>query len=76
MDAMSEAKKAYRVEEFAEAHDISRAQTYVEIGAGRLIARKIGTRTIILEEDAEAWRRALPKMAATANLQTEERLTA
>jgi hypothetical protein len=82
MDAMSsKPKKAYRPEQFADAHEISRSQTYVEIATGRLIARKIGTRTIILEEDAEAWRRSLPKMpaAATSRLSDSdqgERLTA
>jgi hypothetical protein len=59
-------KKAYSVPEFAEAHDISRSQTYNEINEDRLIARKVGTRTIITDEDAEAWRRALPRMPATA----------
>jgi hypothetical protein len=65
MDLMSsKPKKAYRPEQFAESHEISRSQTYIEIAAGRLIARKVGNRTLILEEDAEAWRRALPQMAA------------
>jgi hypothetical protein len=63
MDAMSpDTKKAYRIEEFAEAHDISRAQTYVEIRTGRLVAKKVGSRTIITIEDAAAWRHALPRL--------------
>jgi hypothetical protein len=40
------------VERFAAKHAISRAQTYLEIAAGRLIARKVGSRTIITREDA------------------------
>ena len=59
-------KPTYSVENFAKDHNISRAQSYKEIAAGRLIARKVGARTIILEEDAEAWRRALPRMPAAA----------
>ena len=52
------------VARFAAKHAISRAQTYLEIAAGRLIARKVGSRTIITREDAAMWRRALPKMSA------------
>jgi hypothetical protein len=64
---MSEARKeACRVDEFAKDHDISRAQVYEEIRMGRLIARKVGSRTLITAEDAAAWRRALPRMPATA----------
>jgi hypothetical protein len=64
---MSEARKeACRVDQFAKDNDISRAQAYKEIREGRLIARKVGTRTLITAEDAAAWRRALPRMQATA----------
>jgi hypothetical protein len=55
---------AYRVEEWAARNGISRSQTYKEIRAGRLIARKVGNRTIITEEDGAAWRHALPQMRA------------
>jgi hypothetical protein len=50
------------VEEFAVRNRISRSQAYKEIAAGRLVARKIGARTIVLRDDAEAWRRALPTL--------------
>jgi hypothetical protein len=52
---------AYTVEQFAARHAISRAQAFKEIAAGRLIARKVGSRTIITYEDAARWRRSLPK---------------
>jgi hypothetical protein len=55
-------KDADSVEAFAVKHDISRAKAYMEIRAGRLIARKVGTRTIITREDGEAWRRSLPAL--------------
>jgi hypothetical protein len=54
------------VKRFADKNGISRAQAYKEIGTGRLIARKVGARTIITHEDAAKWRRALPKAAANA----------
>jgi hypothetical protein len=53
------------IEEFAVRNRISRSQAYKEIAAGRLIARKVGTRTIITKEDGAAWRSALPKMPAS-----------
>jgi hypothetical protein len=52
------------VEGFAEKHGISRSQAFKEIAAGRLIARKCGSRTLITSEDAAAWRRRLPKAKA------------
>jgi len=52
---------AFSIDGFAQAHGISRSQTYVEIGQGRLIARKVGVRTVITAEDAAAWRRNLPR---------------
>jgi hypothetical protein len=36
---------------------------YEEIAAGRLIARKIGRRTIVRRADALAWLRSLPRLA-------------
>jgi hypothetical protein len=33
-----------------------------EIKAGRLVARKVGRRTIIATEDAKAWQEQLPKV--------------
>jgi hypothetical protein len=59
---MIEPRKACRVDQFAKDHDLSRAQAYAEIPEGRLIARKVGTRTLITEEDATAWRHSLPRM--------------
>jgi hypothetical protein len=50
------------VERFAEKNAISRALAFKEIAAGRLPARKVGSRTIITHEDAAKWRRALPRV--------------
>jgi hypothetical protein len=40
-------KKFYTVPEFIVSHSISRARLYAEINSGRLIARKMGSRTLI-----------------------------
>jgi len=53
---------AFSIRGFARAHAVSRTFAYNEIAAGRLIARKAGSRTIILAEDAAAWRAALPRI--------------
>ena len=50
------------VDEFAVRNRISRSQVYKEIRAGRLVASKVNSRTIITRESGVAWRRALPKM--------------
>jgi hypothetical protein len=57
---------AYSIDEFAARNGISRSQTYIEISSGRLIARKVNSRTIITREDGAAWRNALPKMESAA----------
>ena len=44
---------------FAERHDISLRLTYDEIKAGRLKIKKVGRRSIVTDEDEEAWLRSL-----------------
>jgi hypothetical protein len=55
-------KRSFRIDEFAHRNSISRAQVYIELKAGRLNARKVGSATLITVEDEEAWLRALPSM--------------
>jgi hypothetical protein len=61
-----QAKRAFRIEEFAHRNSISRAQVYIELKAGRLNARKVGSATLITIEDENAWLSALPTMKSTA----------
>ena len=61
-----QAKRAFRIEEFAHRNSISRAQVYIELKAGRLNARKVGSATLITTEDENAWLNALPTMKSTA----------
>ena len=53
--------QAYDIPSFVAAHKISRAQVYKEIKAGRLRIFKVGRRTLISCEAAEAWRRELER---------------
>jgi hypothetical protein len=57
---------AWSVEVWAARHGLSRAAAYREIASGRLVARKVGARTIITAEDSAAWRRSLPRAPASA----------
>jgi hypothetical protein len=59
------------IDEFAVKNRISRSQVYKEIASGRLIARKVNSRTIITREDAAAWRNALPKMPSVGAANVE-----
>lgn len=52
----------YSLDEFARRHQIGLTTIYAEIKAGRLTARKIGRRTVIAVNDAEAWREQLPRV--------------
>ena len=51
---------AYTVEDALAASGIGRTKFYEEIAAGRLKARKVGTRTLVLAPDLAAWLEALP----------------
>jgi hypothetical protein len=51
------------ISEFCTRNDICRDKAYAEIRAGRLIARKIGKRTVILHEDEARWRENLPVLS-------------
>jgi hypothetical protein len=53
-------QRAMSVDGFCKGYGIGRTKAYEEINAGRLKARKAGTRTIIAEDDAEEWLSLLP----------------
>jgi hypothetical protein len=50
----------FSIGRFSERNGICERTAYNEIASGRLIARKVGRRTLITLEDETAWRRALP----------------
>jgi hypothetical protein len=53
---------AYGVDDFAKAAGVGRDAIYDAIRNGKLTARKVGSRTIILEQDGTAWLRGLPTL--------------
>ncbi|MGY3547346.1 hypothetical protein [Bradyrhizobium sp. USDA 4469] len=50
--------------QFAKRNGIGITKTYEEINAGRLIARKCGSRTIITIDEERAWLQGLPKISS------------
>ena len=53
---------AYTLTDFLKRYGISRSTAYREIHAGRLEARKRGSRTIITSAAAQAWLDSLPAL--------------
>ena len=61
----------FSLDEFARRHQIGVTTIYAEIKAGRLTARKIGRRTVIAVNDAEAWREQLPRVRSVQSQQSK-----
>ncbi|WP_258608517.1 DNA-binding protein [Mesorhizobium sp. AR10] len=55
--------RGYTIEAFCAAFGLGRTSAFGEIKGGRLKARKVGRRTIILATDAETWAASLPERA-------------
>jgi len=53
------ARRARTVKQFCADYGVGKTLTYAEIKAGRLRARKVGFKTLILHQDSEAWARSL-----------------
>jgi hypothetical protein len=69
MESMALQSDCYSLDEFGHRNRIGLSTVYAEIKAGRLVARKIGRRTVIMADDAKAWRDRLPKVQPlTANV--------
>jgi excisionase family DNA binding protein len=53
-------RRAFTIHEFAARNGIGKDKAYSEVREGRLRARKLGKRTLILDTDEQAWRDSLP----------------
>jgi hypothetical protein len=60
-------KPLLHLTDFCAEYSCTRSAAYLEIKAGRLIATKLGRRTMIQREDAEAWRKALPRLQGSTD---------
>jgi excisionase family DNA binding protein len=66
-------RRAFSIREFCVLYSIGRTAVYLEIAAGRLRAVKVGRRTLIKHDDAEAWLAALPEVKKSNRSLTERR---
>jgi excisionase family DNA binding protein len=55
---------ALTISEFCDRFGVCRETCYGEIRAGRLRARKLGRRTVLLAPDVDAWAASLPELRA------------
>jgi hypothetical protein len=55
---------AMTVSEFCSWARIGRTKLYAEVKAGRIVLRKIGSKSVILRSDGEVWLRSLPIASA------------
>ena len=56
-------KQAFTVTELTKEIGIGRSKIYTEIAAGKLIARKIGKKTVFLNKDVENYLENLPQFS-------------
>jgi excisionase family DNA binding protein len=55
-------RMGWSIVDAARSANVGRSTVYEEIKAGRLVARKMGRRTIILDQDLQAWLSTLPTL--------------
>jgi hypothetical protein len=61
--------KAYTIDDLVKAGPFGRSSLYKAIGEKRLVARKEGRKTVILESDWEAYLKALPVLDTSKDSQ-------
>jgi excisionase family DNA binding protein len=55
-------REAFAVSEFCARYGICRETFYQEVRRGRLRARKLGAKTVVLRADADAWVATMPPL--------------
>jgi excisionase family DNA binding protein len=55
-------RMGWSIVDAARTANVGRSTVYQEIKAGRLVARKMGRRTIILDRDLQVWLSTLPTL--------------
>jgi hypothetical protein len=64
--------QAHTINESCKISRVGRNTIYLAIQSGALLARKIGNRTVILDDDLRAWLQNLPLMVPTTNVVTKD----
>jgi excisionase family DNA binding protein len=62
MESAAGNSQAYTIAQAAKAAGIGRSTLYAELSAGKLQARKLGRRTLILASDLSCWLSSLPTL--------------
>jgi excisionase family DNA binding protein len=62
-----DADGAFRIEEFCRRFSVGRTTVYEEINAGRLVAKKRGSRVLIGRAEARRWFLSLPQVGTAAS---------
>jgi excisionase family DNA binding protein len=63
MDSLDASRESFSPDEIAQRNGLGRTTVFAEIKARRLIARKVGKRTVITRDDERAWLESLPTAA-------------
>jgi excisionase family DNA binding protein len=72
-ETATHSRRAFSIHEFCVRYGIGRTNAYQEVAAGRLRAVKVGRRTLITHDAAEAWLVALPEIKPLSRSLTERR---
>jgi hypothetical protein len=67
-------KIAYSIDDVVKLVGIGRSLLFEELAAGRIVAKKIGRRTVILETDLSAWLTSLPQKDVGDSKQNKPKL--
>jgi len=62
-------REAFSVREFCARYGICKQTFYDEIHRGRITAKKLGKKTVILRTDADAWAASLPELKTVSREQ-------
>jgi excisionase family DNA binding protein len=63
MNSLNANRESFSPDEIADRNGLGRTTVFAEIKARRLVARKVGKRTIITRDDEKAWLESLPMAA-------------
>jgi excisionase family DNA binding protein len=66
-------RRAFPIDEFCRLYGIGRTTAYYEIATGRLRAVKVGRRTLVPHDAAEAWLAALPEAGRSHHRDRQEK---
>jgi excisionase family DNA binding protein len=56
---------AMTIDQFCRSYSVGKTKAYSEIQGGKLKIRKLGSKTLIARDDAEAWLNSLPTTSAS-----------